>query len=790
MMMFDFANPPLDGTQTESESEDEVLHNIQRASSGTPDRDLDVCPSPEPQRVEHSLNEMCLASIKFLENLSDEGAYDPRAHAHIAEAVDYILAFTDALLSWERAPCDSFTIITELLGPSFLSRLFSLRNIFRRLAAIEVASSQANMTVICWADELVVKLCACILHLATNGRMQDVHKISGIQSIKAMQDNEARRSATLLPAHFKGLADLLSSKIAPPATARMALTILYGTNVLREQYQDSSLEEICNASELASSVSKHIARYAATDTSPATIYPSVLAEYAMAASLYSHYSSKANNSPGAPFVPHYEHTLVNLIDSILDHCSSGFTSGNSCPGPLVMLVNDLGIMRWFWERWGDGSTSAAAAALQLTRLWVQHHGDHGDKYHRSQFDVLWAAAPCSFQALLHIIDAPIVASSSSLEETIMLERVCSAYILLTRRIPPDDLRYGGILAEACKKICPYILIPDNNEHTENLKELIIEFLVIVGPGVLRTAYGSAAAVEFRWNNRAIIEQVLQTIAGMITDVSEDGADGRVGWTEQQTLRMKHLLDVLVIFLHAKTCAASAVIASTTFMSTLIPWASRQPDKRAVTDTTQRNTLRGSILMVLGVAFTHFRTCCSVLTKRLPEFDLDAFVNTILDSDELTLLEISALARYIVTTEEDRILDDPVAVLEMWSRIQDTLLSVLQRRFLGDEEALSVAVSGTLCISLLSILRSTGKQTRAVILASPWTQTLRDELRRALDATTLDGYTLGLCRQLKSSGAAVIQMIDQSPEPLPVEDSVHLVCASVGGQLRIVPMFVC
>ncbi|KAG8733439.1 hypothetical protein FRC11_006240 [Ceratobasidium sp. 423] len=199
MMMFDFANPPLDGTQTESESEDEVLHDIQRTSSETGDHDLDVCPSPEPQQVEHSLNEMCRASIKFLEDLSDEAAYDPHAHAHIAEAVDCILAFMDALLLWERVPDDSFSIITELFCPSFLARLFSLRNVFRELAAIELASSQANMTVISWADELIVKLCACILHLATNGRMQDVHKISGIQSIKAMQDNEARRSATLLP---------------------------------------------------------------------------------------------------------------------------------------------------------------------------------------------------------------------------------------------------------------------------------------------------------------------------------------------------------------------------------------------------------------------------------------------------------------------------------------------------------------------------------------------------------------------------------------------------------------
>lgn len=80
-----------------------------------------------------------------------------------------------------------------------MDRLFGLRAVFRELASKEPTSKARDVTVICWADDLVVKLCACILHLATGGEIQDVNKVSGIHSMKIMQDNEARRSATQLP---------------------------------------------------------------------------------------------------------------------------------------------------------------------------------------------------------------------------------------------------------------------------------------------------------------------------------------------------------------------------------------------------------------------------------------------------------------------------------------------------------------------------------------------------------------------------------------------------------------
>lgn len=72
----------------------------------------------------------------------------------------------------------------------------------------------------------------------------------------------------------------------------------------------------------------------------------------------------------------------------------------------------------------------------------------------------------------HVMDTPPTNSGSSPIETTTIERVCDAYIQLAQRTTPDDLRYRDIMAEACKKICPCILTPDNNQQTENCRDEI------------------------------------------------------------------------------------------------------------------------------------------------------------------------------------------------------------------------------------------------------------------------------------------------------------------------------
>ena len=67
---------------------------------------------------------------------------------------------------------------------------------------MELPPNNRNLTVVCWADELLIKICACILHLATHGMMQDLNKVVRVQSLKNMQESEARRASTQLPSEW------------------------------------------------------------------------------------------------------------------------------------------------------------------------------------------------------------------------------------------------------------------------------------------------------------------------------------------------------------------------------------------------------------------------------------------------------------------------------------------------------------------------------------------------------------------------------------------------------------
>lgn len=129
---------------------------------------------------------------------------------------------------------------------------------------------------------------------------------------------------------------------------------------------------------------------------------------------------------------------------------------------------------------------------------------------------------------------------------------------------------------------------------------------------------------------------------MIRDPGEARDIQAITWTECRIVKIKHMIDFLLVFLSANTCVASAVIASATFMPLLVAWVSGPPEKRPVLNGAQWTGVRTSVLMLVGLAYSQFRICCSVLTNRFPEFDLDALVSHTLDSTDQPLLETCQL----------------------------------------------------------------------------------------------------------------------------------------------------
>ncbi|KAG8749259.1 hypothetical protein FRC12_013499 [Ceratobasidium sp. 428] len=504
---------PHEETQTDSQLSVEVEGGIELV-------DLHDTPDSFPQNdtvssmsLDHSQrNEMFIAAVKFLSNLSTEEAKKHTVHDFIEEAVNYITVFMDELLSSPSAPLDRTECVASLLHPLFVNQLFQLRGVFRGIAAEERPGIGARVTIISWVDDFLVRLCACILHLATNGAMQDFNKRAGTESVRSLQNNEARKAATQLPTRFTELPGALTSKYSSPAMARMALTLLYGTTVLRQRYEPDAgqIETQLNIVDLVSVVSTCITKYGVILDSPSPVYPLTFVEYAILGSLYTY---SVGLGGGNSFVPHTEHNVVGLVDLILDNISARSYPPSNNSGLSTILAEDLCLVEWFWNRWGDGSTSFAATGLRLTRHWIQHYNSGSVGRNEACIEVLLSHSPCSFQALLHLVEpvaeGAFIAPSPSPGDIAIVKIVCEAYTTLAMNRSPDDLQYEDILVQACKRLCPYILVLGMDEGAEAyIHKTLLSFIVSVGPAAIRAAYGDTQDLKSTPNPQGLVDKGL------------------------------------------------------------------------------------------------------------------------------------------------------------------------------------------------------------------------------------------------------------------------------------------
>ncbi|QRV90817.1 hypothetical protein RhiJN_18835 [Ceratobasidium sp. AG-Ba] len=678
-----------------------------------------------------------------------------------------------------------YACITEFLSPIFIDRLFQLRVVFREIAAREQPQA-SNATIVCWVDDLIVKVCACILHLATNGAVQDFNRPTESRSIRALRVHETRRAATQLPVKFTELPDNLASKYSSPAMAKLALTILYGATVLRERYlPHDEPTKVLDIPALTSVAGNSIVKYGADLYSQSPTSSLTIIEYAILLSLY---TWGANQEAKVSFAPHTELNTVNLVELVLGHVLSGSELlDHGVLGASTILIEDLSLVEWFWKRWGDGSTLLAATGLSLIRHWIGAYKQGISNRKNACIDVLLRSAPCSFQAILHLLPGPIEALSPTSNESPIVELVCEAFTTLAKTKRRGDLQYKLILSGACERLSAYMLSTDRNTRSLPIHGLFLEFLTSLDPSVIG-AVGQNTKFQHENKEYGLVEKgIVEEIEMLVTRTEPGSEDCTVSRSVVDAKRLKYMLDFLAVLVHHGAGAPSAVCLHLTFISKLVSWACKPLDKQAVFERSQWTMIRTTVLLLLGFAFANFKRCGSSI-DRFPEHEQDGFLDIILDNEGGDLLQTCALARYMIVTEDARILDDPVTVLEIWSQIRDALFAALQRRFVTEEEALSVAVSGTLCASLVSILRGSGRQTRAILLASPWTQTLRAELERAL-ARGGDDFALGLCRQLEKPSAAFLHATEKDASGVGFEDSVHLVCVGMGGWLQLVPMFV-
>jgi len=203
------------------------------------------------------------------------------------------------------------------------------------------------------------------------------------------------------------------------------------------------------------------------------------------------------------------------------------------------------------------------------------------------------------------------------------------------------------------------------------------------------------------------------------------------------MSVKSLLELLILCFHSKRLDCRAAWTHPNFLSTLCSWMEvpikcGEGEQKFLMD-----SVRECVVLLLS--------CCEEAHRRektkasnLP-YDYDAVLDKMLEvggrggsllmSCEFFLLGyrylwvhyesthgfIDSISRFLITTEADRVLDDPGVTVTLWNQLIDVLQKVLRGDYsLPDDEPLGLLVGGSVCSALISLVWSMGSRTRELL----------------------------------------------------------------------------
>ncbi|KIY72754.1 hypothetical protein CYLTODRAFT_6307 [Cylindrobasidium torrendii FP15055 ss-10] len=403
----------------------------------------------------------------------------------------------------------------------------------------------------------------------------------------------------------------------------------------------------------------------------------------------------------------------------------------------IITTNDE-VMQWIWETWDDPRLANVEIITFVTAVHVRQISEE-------RLHTCFRGTHASSSAILRVLFDLVAYFSQyplDIDDGLSLLMKCSLYILHLLKLEvirtgPDIIRQR---ADLCKTLLFVFVLVGSSSIVFRVQRVLLEVFTLFDPKCLEIAAKMAVEDTIGFLN------CLNNFLGRDHDL-EDIPACLIALNFCTLLRRAHAPDLDVALSRSWAYLLPPILENLLHM----PRASMAP------------TLSSLLFLVSAGTLEH--------RPQLSSRQNETLWSAALRCGPSDLLVVAGIAVYIVS--QDRVdLHSRQYGCRVWDMLRDALFLVLRHRFLDDHEPLGLLTASVICTATEILLR---RLDSPFIIASPWTSTLRRELKSLIStqAHEEDHYRRILQIRARESVTHLLSTIEDSGNSLPDEPRVHL-----------------
>ncbi|EIM92652.1 uncharacterized protein STEHIDRAFT_164895 [Stereum hirsutum FP-91666 SS1] len=563
--------------------------------------------------------------------------------------------------------------------------------------------------VFCWVDVVLVKLSEAIVTLSSrfvgdNTALQSNRKLA---SLERQKEEAAIIAATQLPHEWSSVHTRLASQHLSPAVQRLALHLLFASNVIVPQLSKVFHQTVCiHPHDLGESLHSYIVRLSGVNgdvgEAPRPLDIQDRDSIAMALVLLSvaDLSSRRPRSPNSPlsYRPYTQNIFLQVIQDLLDDNKSipdrdSVVPRETLDSALIILLHWGSFIPWCWSSWTDSRHTDHETVLHLTATWLYHLDSSPEATWMDGLDDALKQNPQSAgYTFMHMLrhDVDLFSDAQVSELTLNVLRKCTW--AATQLLDPclDDECISLAHGMAAGLVPLFVLtLSYTGDDVLSLRDSTLEALTFIDSTVFQIVVRSLQE-ETGPSLAALLDRALQALGRIVKAARLTGV-----LRQEHVLNIAHMLHFFTILWHKQTSTLVHPTSITSFLSRLMDFFSEYP---------MRHPALLTALLTCVCAYEMFRRSSGDDSDRAWG-DITLFYQLALSSRSTKILSTGKrpiLSSYIIATAK-QLVEDPLTCAEVASEIISVLLLILTNRILADELPLALLSSPSLCRALRTLI---------------------------------------------------------------------------------------